>query len=159
MRKETIDDISKYLEGQGVGYLTSESCGIGIRALYDYSERGKRLLEMFFGTTISGAPWNSTVGNEPSVGSIMLPREMVRPLAIFAMFMNGATAVVDVDISGDIRANYLMEIRDIDGWDDPDYQELLEKVRYLFNGKFKVWTNTSTGREGRNVHVFSQRTV
>ena len=158
MKSETISNISEYLEGQGVGYLTSESCGIGIRALYDYSERGQRLLEMFFGVPINGAPWNSKVGDQPAVGSIMLPKVM-RPLAIFAMFMNGATAVVDVDVYSEIRANYLMEIRDIEGWDDPDYQELLEKVRYLFNGEFMVWTNTSTGRGGRNVHVFSGRTA
>ena len=158
MKSETISNISEYLEGQGVGYLTSESCGIGIRALYDYSERGQRLLEMFFGVPISGAPWNREVGDQPAVGSIMLPKVM-RPLAIFAMFMNGADAVVDVDINGDIKANYLMIIRDVDDWDDPDYQELLEKVRYLFKGEFRIWTNTSTGRGGRNVHVFSGRTA
>ena len=159
MKKEMITDISKYLEGQGVGYLTGEACGIGLRKLYDLTERGKILVEQFLSTTADSAPWNSTVGIEPTVASIMLPPAILRPQAIFAMFVNGATAVIDVDVNDIMRTDYLWMVWNTEGYNDPDYQELLDKVRDVFGGKFIVWTDSSTSHSGRNEHVFSGRIV
>lgn len=159
MKQETVTDIFDYLKNQGVGYLTSESCGIGIRVLCDYSERGKLLLQAFFGIDMHSFNWNPTVGVDEAVGSIMLPRDTFRPLAIFAMFMNGTEVVIDVNIrEKSYSINYLHQIWDVD-LQSEEYQDHLNRVRQITNGKYNIWTNSATGKYGRNVHVFSGRTT
>ena len=85
MKKLTVNNIHEYLKDQGIGFLTSESCGIGLRGLFDLTERGKLLVEKFFSISVETAPWNSKVGHEPAVASIMLPHIVARPLAVFAL--------------------------------------------------------------------------
>lgn len=80
----------------GITGLTGESCAYSLRMLCDVSEEGKALLADFFGMPeiILARNWNSFVGSQPAIGSIMLPHDIVKKLAQFAFFRQGALAVV-----------------------------------------------------------------
>jgi hypothetical protein len=80
----------------GIKALTGEACAFSLRVLCDVNESGLELLQDYF-----GAPgleladnWNSTVNEEPAIGSIMLPRGITKDMATFALFRAGAVAVV-----------------------------------------------------------------
>jgi len=156
MKTDTINSFHDYLKNQGVGYLTSEACGIGIRALFDYSERGLRVLNGFFGTNLNGHPnMNSYVGNDRAIGSIVLPHSMIRSLVVYCLLMNGADAVIDVQHSG--SAYYMNHMTAIYGEFDEEYYDYLRNVSELSQGHYNVWVNSATAYNGRNRHAFSGR--
>lgn len=71
----------------GLDYLTGESCGLMLRGLIDFTQRGQRLLCKALGLPMStkfAESWNSGSPAFPHVGSIMLPHSMMEPLSIFA---------------------------------------------------------------------------
>jgi hypothetical protein len=76
----------------GINVLTGEACGLGMRLLCDLTEKGKLLIEEFFGgclTLQAGSNWNSNVGDEPAVASVMLPHSIWLELAAFALLKEG----------------------------------------------------------------------
>lgn len=75
------------LEQFGINALTGESDKLGQRILCDLSARGVEAINEYFGASVLDglAPnWNSKVGDEPAVRSILLPRDYT-PLAIFLL--------------------------------------------------------------------------
>lgn len=78
----------------GIANLTGEACAYSMRQLCDVNEDGKALLEAYFGVELQLADrYNNSVDGKQPVGSLMLPHEIVRPLAQFAFFRAGALAV------------------------------------------------------------------
>lgn len=68
--------------------LTGEACHFGMRILCDLSERGAALIRDFIGLPPSvklADNWNSSVGGEPSVASIMLSPSSLNELVAFAV--------------------------------------------------------------------------
>lgn len=86
----------------GVNPLTGEACAYGLRILCDASQEGVALLTQFLGTaTLALSPnWNSRVGERPAVASVLLPRETLRPLHVFALLQQGHDFVTVDDPTG-----------------------------------------------------------
>jgi len=95
-----FDDLREY----GINPLTGEACAYMMRVLFDLSASGAELVARFLGISADAFadPWNSTVGEVPTVGSVMLTGPTVIDLAVFAMFYrhNAAFAYISKDPSG-----------------------------------------------------------
>lgn len=81
----------------GVQSLTSESCVFALRILCDVNEQGRLLMIDYLGLPVDtelATPWNSQVSGKPTVGSILLHRDSLKQIAMFAMFRGGALACV-----------------------------------------------------------------
>ena len=85
------NDVAPY----GIVALTGESCGLGYRILFDLTEQGRRILAACFGIPqfVLAEPWNRGAADDPHVGSIMLSRELLIPIAVFALLETGCTEV------------------------------------------------------------------
>jgi hypothetical protein len=83
------DDLRDY----GIVLLTGEACSLLYRLLCDLTENGKRVVERCLGVQIASENWNSGPENDPHVASIMLTREMLVPLAVFALLQSGCPEV------------------------------------------------------------------
>lgn len=80
----TVGDFADY----GIAPLTGERCEFSLRTLFDVSAKGRETLISFLDLpydTQFCRPWNSLAGNEPAVGSIMLPRSMMEDLAEYIL--------------------------------------------------------------------------
>lgn len=88
----TMRDMTQF----GIQGLTGEACAYGMRILCDVNEAGKELLADYFGmpTIQLSSNWNSQVGGEPAIGSVMLAHSCLQHLAQFAFFRAGALAVI-----------------------------------------------------------------
>lgn len=148
------DDVTFYnhwsdLKDYGIGPLTGEACGYGQRLLCDLTEDGQQLIRDFFslpeGTTFS-PNWNTTVNGKPSVGSIMLPRNLIDDLRVFIIFHieKKKYAYVfpsDSIVGSDVRI---------------EPEQLMEGCRCATNWAL-AGNHPNSG--GRNVHAMSGRTV
>ena len=80
----TFSDLEKF----GIVPLTGESCGISRRMLCDVTEQGRQLVTRTFGlpnNTKLSEPWNSSSSSGEHVGSIMLSRNQITDLGVFAL--------------------------------------------------------------------------
>ncbi len=88
----------------GIEILTGEACAYGMRYLCELNAKGAAIVREFLGLRSDkcfGESWNSRSNGEPSVGSIMLPYDVLAQLATFCLFDDGAVAVVVArDVSG-----------------------------------------------------------
>jgi len=139
------------LQQFGINCLTGESCAYGMRLLCDLNEDGRKLVADYHGTNIHSfrSNWNSTVDGKPAVASVMLHRDSLQQIAIFAMFRAGALAAAvwngeTVPVESDER--------------------LAEYENYINNGG-STWslrrnpalTSTAPREGSRNVHAASGR--
>ena len=81
------------LEPYGIVPLTGEACGLCYRVLFDLTDKGRKILATCFGIPDFklGEPWNRGTIDDPHVGSIMLSREMLIPVSVFALLESGCT--------------------------------------------------------------------
>lgn len=145
----TWDDLKVF----GINSLTGESCKYGMRLLCDLSEKGVENIREAFGLTIVLNPlaqfsrnWNSTVGEEPAVASVMLPRDMFGFLSKFLLFREGFDIVIrTLDHSW---AGYMLS--------DLPADMTIERMTGLYG---TVYRNPTAGESGssRNVHAMSGR--
>jgi len=86
------DDLSHY----GIVPLTGEACGLMYRILFDVTARGKKVLEKAFDVSELRLreSWNRGTDDDPHVGSIMLAREVLPFVAIFALLEDGCPEVL-----------------------------------------------------------------
>lgn len=79
----------------GFDPLTGESCGLGYRILFDLTARGRSVLGTCLGIPDLrlAEPWNRGDPADPAVGSVLLARELLIPLGIFALLEHGCTEV------------------------------------------------------------------
>ena len=77
------------LDQFGLNCLTGERCAYCWRLLFDLNEEGATLVRQYLDLPFDSRfcdPWNSRVNGQPSVGSVMLSRAVVRDLMIFSLF-------------------------------------------------------------------------
>jgi hypothetical protein len=83
------------LEPYGIDPLTGEACGLSCRILFDCTENGRKILAKALG--IPGLklaePWNGGTKDDPHVGSILLPQEMLTLVSVFALLESGSDEV------------------------------------------------------------------
>lgn len=134
------------LEPFGIVLLTGEACGLSYRLLCDVTAQGKKVLEKCFGTPNLNLPerWNRGSEQDPHVGCIMLTREMLQPLAVFALLESGCKEVylVKDSVHGVEETDPPTAIENVKRWSNVDYAR-----RLAYAG---------TARD-RNVHVMSGR--
>ena len=82
-----------HLRPYGIDLLTGEACSLMYRLLCDLTQNGKRIVERCLSVQIQSENWNGGSGDDPHVASIMLTREMLVPLAVFALLENGCREV------------------------------------------------------------------
>jgi hypothetical protein len=77
------DDLTQY----GIFPLTGEACGLMYRILCDVTAQGKRILEKALGIPDLKLPesWNCGSEHDPHVGSIMLARDVLPFVGVFAL--------------------------------------------------------------------------
>lgn len=101
-RFKTVSSMGDLLQF-GINPLTGEACAFSMRVLCDLNEDGVALMADFLGSAPESFAqnWNTTVGEKPAVASMMLTRGIVKDLATFAFFREGALATMTT-VSGDI---------------------------------------------------------
>lgn len=70
----------------GINALTGEACAYNLRLLCDVSEQGATHVAAFLGLPVGtkfNENWNTMVGDQPAIGSVMLPRSIMIDLAAF----------------------------------------------------------------------------
>jgi hypothetical protein len=85
------------LRPYGIDLLTGEACSLMYRLLCDLTQSGKRIVERCLSVQVQSENWNSGSTDDPHVASIMLTREMLVPLAVFALLENGCREVWATD--------------------------------------------------------------
>lgn len=134
----------------GINPLTGEACGHSMRILCDLSEKGAEVMRAYYGLPYD-APlaenWNSMVGEEKAVASIMVSRTLIRELAVFAIFhCTDDIAVFENPDSG----IHVM------GVSQKDYETYGEDVIKSMYAKFRVYRRPGSAR---NTHAFTNRTL
>jgi hypothetical protein len=134
------------LEPFGIIPLTGEACGLMYRILFDVTEKGRNIVAKCFGIPNVNLPepWNRGSPEDPHVGCIMLTREMLQPLAVFALLESGFKEVYLVGDS-------------VHAFEETDAPDLIEDV--------KRWSKVDHARRlayrgtagDRNIHGMSGR--
>ena len=85
------DDLSQF----GILPLTGEACGLMYRILCDVTARGKRVLEKALGIPDLNLPesWNAGSEENPHIGSVMLARDVLPFIGVFALLEAGCPEV------------------------------------------------------------------
>ena len=145
----SLNDLKNY----GIHTLTGEADRYSFRILCDLSQQGVDLICEFFGMQAGGFAenWNSTVGNEPAVASIMLTRDTLWEIARFALLHVEQCDVVTENgqalcglVKGESHFDQHLEWFNLQG----------ARV-YRNYGK----TSSAPGIGSRNTHAMSGRTV
>ena len=136
------------MEAYGFNMLTGEACAYSFRYLFDISERGREILNSFLGmpyNTEYAYPWNSRVGENASVGSVMLTRKAAFDLMIYVALHVDRAAVV----------YWSEDYGTVIGY-DAIYPEAED---YYISAKYNRFVNYASPKsvEGRNQHQFSGR--
>lgn len=136
------------LEPYGIVLLTGEACGLSYRLLCDLTERGRKTVEKCLGLASLGSAeaWNRGSTDDPHVGSIMLVREMLQPLAVFALLEGGCREVYLVGES----------VVGMEAGDPPDAIEQVKRWAKVDYARRLAYAGTAGDR---NVHVMSGRVV
>jgi hypothetical protein len=95
------DDMSTY----GVVPLTGEACGLMYRILCDVTAQGKRILEKALNVVELRLQenWNRGTADNAHVGSVMLAREVLPFIGVFALLEHGCPEVWLTKDSFDIK--------------------------------------------------------
>ncbi len=142
----------------GIEALTGEACAYSMRLLCDVNEQGRRLLLDYLGlpdATELAIPYNSKVGGEPTVGSIMVERRL-EGLAVFALRRAGMKAVVVKRHDADG-----CNMEEVVGFDDAEVDSALYYLASLTPRSSDLYVrrdaDPAVTRGDRNVHQMSGR--
>ena len=89
MTVKRVTNLTDYLRENGVRYLTSEACALGLRSLYDVDKEVAPHLEDFFGMSFRAVARNN------GEYSVLIAKDVLWSLCIFLAFVNGADEVYD----------------------------------------------------------------
>lgn len=136
----------------GINMLTAESCKFSLRLLCDLNAEGRELVADYLGVSLEGfaPPWNSSVNGQPAVASVLFHRSSLDQLAEFAMFRDGAVALVML-AGGGVLGIYNQER--LDTWE-------AHLKRYPQSGALRrnhLPPTSCQSENSRNVHVFTGR--
>ena len=137
------DDLTRY----GVIPLTGEACGLMYRILFDVTASGKRILEKAFAIAELGLneSWNRGSDDDPHVGSLMMAREFLPFVGIFALLEDRCPEV------------WLTKGNGLVGIETSDAAEDVQRFRQ-FHARDVVRRFAYSGTAGdRNRHVMSGR--
>lgn len=131
----------------GFSCLTGEACGLGYRILFDVTERGRKALGKCFGIPDMrlAEPWNCGDPTDPAVGSVLMARELLTPLGIFALLEHGCTEVWQY------QNGYLLGI---EATDPPE--QIAAAAKLGESERVRVYAYRGTAGD-RNVHAMSGR--
>jgi len=164
------------LEPFGIHPLTGEADALGFRCLCDVTEAGRKLMAETFGLKPDCCQdnWNNGGADNPHVGSVMLPNDAWKPLAIIALFTAGRCHTVITTERGCIFGLAGEEAYHHGEWEFPEDGEAREvkPAQITHDGYTHEWSDGLYGkikwvfqfsnhpRQGtRNVHQFSGRAV
>lgn len=135
-----LDQLTEY----GIKWLTGESCKYSMRGLCDLSQKGRLNVCEFLGIGAPDLPrnWNTTVGSDPAVASIMLTRTTLRELTRFLLHKEGFTHV------------YMGGMQVI-GMSSEEYVKTAEQGM-VWGSDWSVCR--AAGEQTRNTHAMSGRT-
>lgn len=139
------NDLRQY----GLEPLTGEACGLGYRILFDVTHNGRTVLGKWLGIPDLrlADPWNRGDPADPAVGSILLSRELLVPVGIFALLETGCSEVWQLTNG---------ELLGIEPSDTESHRQAAQEV-YAAQ---RVRTYRYGGTAGdRNVHAISGRIV
>jgi hypothetical protein len=138
----SLNDLERY----GIIPLTGEACGLTYRILFDFTSEGQKIIEKCLGLRlVPPESWNRGTKDNPHVGCILLSREMLVPLGVFALLESGCTEV------------WLYQNGSVLGIEPNDPPERIESLRQQ-SGEALVRTFAYRGTAGdRNVHLMSGR--
>ena len=146
----TINQGWNSLQEYGINALTGEADTYSFRILCDLSEKGVLLLVSFLGGAVTfndTSNWNSHVGDDPAVSTVMLPYSIYHDLCRFILFhVEKKTYVYEFE-SGQMTGTdeSLAEDKDI---------RLGIKNTYVNYGKLR---NSQPNEGGRNIHIATGR--
>ena len=133
----------------GIDALTGEACGLSYRLLCDVTEHGRKIVAKALGipTLTLPEPWNRGTATDPHVGSVLLPFEMLVPLAVFGLLESGC------------REAWLVREGGVIGIEPDDDPEMIEANRRLVGDRLlRTLAYKGTAEAGdRNVHLMSGR--
>ena len=143
------------LEKYGLTSLTGEACTYGHRQLFDLSEAGARLVRTYLGLPAEARfalNWNSRVGSEPAVASVLLAHAVVRDLMVFILLhvgdfdrvLQSANGTYGFDLDDPLAATYLTYV---EAWPSAT-------TRLHYNQRK---ASQAPSVEGRNVHQATGR--
>jgi hypothetical protein len=139
------DDLSKH----GIVPLTGEACGLSYRILCDVTATGKKTLEKALSVAqlTLHENWNHGTADDPHVGSVMLPPDLLSFIGVFALLEDGCREV------------WLTKGQTVIGMeveDSPDQVEAFQR----FHAKDLVRRFGYAGTAGdRNQHMMTGRVV
>lgn len=137
------DDMSTY----GVVPLTGEACGLMYRILCDVTAQGKRVLEKALDVVELRLQenWNRGTADNAHVGSVMLAREVLPFIGVFALLEHGCPEV------------WLTKGNTLVGIERTDSREAVELFK-RFHASDLVRRFAYSGTAGdRNQHMMSGR--
>ena len=136
----TWDDLRPF----GIDALTGEACGLAMRLLCDVTKEGGKLVERFLGGTVTikpGSEWNGGTKDLPHVGSVLLPRSILKDLSAFVL-------VIYVGSTGGVAALKDGGVIAFEGPVSPWEEERIERYYRRSN---------DPGTGDRNQHAMSGR--
>lgn len=140
----------------GIEVLTGEACGLNIRLLCDLTEPGRKLFCKVFGLDLAtnklGEPWNRGSAASPHVASVMLARDQLPVLSVFAALEQpGVVECYTVyNKRGEWQGTY--------GFNNADRLQLAEWLKVIegFDQSARRYAYEGTAGD-RNTHAFSGR--
>ena len=144
MKTYSYKDMIKF----GINPLTGEACSFSKRILCDLSEEGVELLSEYFGIKSEAFPenWNSKVGREEAVASVMIDRNAFNDIMIFALMLRGWHYIIVRDFCYITVTNEESEMQQ---WHDLN----MEGIKIIRNYHY----STQPRMGSRNVHQMSGR--
>lgn len=134
----------------GINPLTGEACAYGKRILCDLDQNGVELVAEFLGVYPNAFPenWNSYVGKNKAVASVMLHRNSFTDIIAFALMLKGWRFIIIHNYEKSITATD--DEHEVQLWRDSN----LEGLRIVFN---PAAMQPHIG--SRNIHQMSGRTI
>lgn len=132
----------------GLDYLTSESCGYSMRALFDINQQGQELLSAFFG----GVDFLATGWNSRDKQSVMLPKgQFILDLLIFCYLETQYTCALYVNYENAKAVGLQPMIRFYNSVEDCNIEA--QHFTDSWNMNYRIYNG-----KNRNCHMFSGRT-
>ena len=131
----------------GIVPLTGEACGLSYRILCDVTAAGKKVLEKALGVAELRLQenWNCASDEQPHVGSIMLPPELLPFIGVFVLLEHGCREVFTTKGEGVI------------GLEPADYPEMAQSFKRVYADKVARRFAYAGTAGDRNVHMMTGR--
>lgn len=150
----TIDRLID-LRDFGFDLLTGEACQLSYRLLLDVTEEGARIFRLAYGLPSNcrlADAWNRGTDEEPSVGSVMLPRDAWKMLGLFCLQYGRESP------QGAIWLNSTVGGTDPFWYGFRNDKELKQITSCKTFKIHRVW-NCPQGESDRNEHMISGRSI